>query len=671
VNGAEQVVAGVEVLAGIKSNALPVPVALLHPAGRTDEAGTFHLQGLPAGSDAYVATRTSRGQPWNVHGPFKTEAMPLRVQLSKPSGLLVRLHDEAGKPLADAELFIAPDPLEGGAPLPPIFAPPMQKLTEVSDVELGTKRVAGLDFGKYRLIGRAAGFALAQATVDVVDPPREYELLFQSANVLEVHVVRAKDREPLEWAFASLCPEGMFERPIARGRTDDEGRVDLARIPAGKYVLTVQHPAQATQEMKVEVPSPPVTVALPLGGHLKGRASDRGQDPGKSLFLILTQKDVKRPDAAMPTFSATAETGDFAVANLEAATYHYEFRDRIVGKGPLALIETMRDDPLAKGEVEIREGETTQLDVDVSGLTGGPVAELFGTVWINGVPTPDLSIRVEGPRNVTVKSDERGAWRFDAVPAGQSVLTVQALKENGDLFQFASALHREEIELTAGESRRIALTLEIAAVRGRVTGPGPLPAGLGTNVILRDPASNLMLFTAPNPLTGSYEFASVPRGTYELLVRKPGAAPFTTTVVVDPTHGDVVCDAELVGSIRVSGRIVLPKDATPQADGRKTTFNDLNGGTQVVSGWIILVDTEGRPAGRGRVDWDALTFSIDDCAPGNYSAQLFGRDPALVSHGVVIPRGGSSDLVLAFEKPKEGETLINPLAGPSRRLRGN
>ncbi len=667
VSGAQAPVAGIEVLAGIRSAAIPLPVALLQPAGRTDAGGAFRVKGLPSGSEAYVATRASRGQPWNVHGPFKTEEALLRVELTPPSGLLVRLRDEAGKPVEKAELFVAPDPLEGGAPLPPILAPPMQKLSEVADVEVGLKRVTGLDLGKYRLIGRAEGFALAQATIEVAEPPREFELLFQPSHALDVTVVRCPDDRPVEWAFASLCPEGAFERPIARSRTDLEGKVRLERIPAGKYVLTVQHPTRATDERKVEIPSPPVRVALSLGGNLKGRAHDRGRDPGKSLFLILTQKEAKRPDAAMPTFSATAETGHFFVPNLEAGAYRFELRDRIVGKGPLALFETFRDDPLARGEFEIREEETTEIDVDVSGATAGPIASIFGTVWINGVPIQDLSVRIEGSRNVTAKTDERGGWRLDAIPAGKSVLTVQGLKEGGDFFQLASVMHREEIELVGGESRRIDLAIEVAAVRGRVSGPGGLLAtGLDTSVILRSPDGGPGQFTTVTPLTGGFEFPRVPRGNYDLLVRKSGAAPYTTSISVDPTHGDVVVDVLLVASILAKGRIVLPEDEPLPTE---------EPGRGLGGGFLMLVDAESRPAGSGRVDWKTLEYKIEDCAEGDYSAQLFRGDHTLVARRVTIARATADDLEIVFEHPKEGEKLVDPFGGggprPPVRPRGN
>jgi hypothetical protein len=651
VNGAKEPVAGVQVLAGIRSPIVPVPAALLQPAGRTDEKGHFSIKGLPSGSEAFVATRVSRGQPWNVHGPFDTGAAQLQVQLSPPSGLTVRAHDEAGKPV-DAELFVAPDPIESGAPLPPILAPAMQKLSEVTTLEPGLFKVTGLDLGKYRVIGRAGGFALAQTKVEVAEPPREFELVFQPSNTLEIHVVRKGDKHDLEWAFASLCPEGIFERPVARGRTDDEGRVNLTRIPAGKYTLTVQHPAQATMELKVEVPSPRVEVELPLGGNLKGRVSSHGKDPGKSLFVILTEKGAKRPDAAMPTLSATAETGDFFVPNLEAGSYRYEIRDRIVGKGPLALFETLRDDPLAKGETEIREGETTELLIDTSGVTDGPTAQLYGTVWVNGNPAPDLSIHFEGARRVTAKSDERGAYRFEAVPAGKAVLTVQGLKDSSDLFQIASSMHREEVELAAGEARQLDFALEIAAVRGRVSGPGIGPVGIGATVILRSPDNNgLGQFASPNPVTGSYEFAHVARGKYDLLVRKRGAAPFTTTIDVDPTRGDVELDVELVASITVKGKLVLPDGVAAPSGGTDNPF----GGS-----FLMLVDADQRPAGRGRVDWKSFEYTFDDCTPGTYQARLFLAGEPYVARDVAIPANGSSNLTLVFERPKEGETIVSP-----------
>jgi hypothetical protein len=666
VDGARKPVADVEVLAGVRNPALPVPAALMQPAGRTDARGEFRLTGLPNGSDAYVATRTSRGQPWRVHGPMAAAESGLVVQLAPPSGFVVTLRDEAGKPVADAELFIAADPLEGGVPLPPIFAPPMQKLTEVKDDGIGVKRVTGLDAGKYQVIGRAPGFALATANVSAADPAPPCELVFVGANAVDVTVVRAKDKQPLDWAFASLAPKGIFERPVARARSDREGRLRLDRVPAGDYVLSVHHPAQATFDLEVTVPTAPLTVELRFGGNLKGKLLDHGNPPNRSLFLVLialdaerdAQRGAPRPDAVVPTFTASAETGDFAAPNLSVGDYRFEVRDRIVGKGPLALFQTMRDDPLAKGEFSIREGETTELVVDVA-AGDGPTAELYGSVWMNGAPAADVSIRFEGPKNRTVKSDDAGNYRFDALPAAKGRVLVQGLKD-GDLFSLGNVVHREEVELRPGESRRLDINLEVAAVRGRVTGPGPLPAGLGTMVILRDAAGGANQFSMTNPLTGGYEFAHVPAGKFDLLVRQKGAAPYSTTIEVEPRRGDVELDIALQFAISIRGRVVLPEGAAAAAND-----DDRTGST------LFLVDAEGRPAGRGRVDGRKLTYVFEEATPGEFGVRWFRQGQTLLVRKVEIPAGGANDLTLPFELPAPGEVippLFPNLPAGARRL---
>lgn len=651
VDGTQKPVEGIDVLVGIRNPQVPVPVALLQPAGRTGADGRFTLNGLPQGTDAYVATRASRGQPLQVHGPFKAIDDDLIVELSPPSGFLARIADEEGRKIEAAELFIAPDPIEGGAPLPPILAPPMQKLTEVVALEEGLFRIAGLDFGKYRLIGRAKDYALAQATVEVADPPQTFDLTFARAHQLQLTVSGAAEKQPLEWAFASLCPKGVFERPVARGRSNRDGQIVLERIPAGKYTLTVQHPLKATQELEVEVPCAPLAVALPLGGNLKGRVHDAGADPGKSLFVIVLPRGERRPDAALPTFSATADTGHFAVVNLAVGKYRYEIRDRIVGKGALALFETFRDDPLAKGECEIREGETTELDLDISGVNGGPIAALEGTVRINGAPVQDLSVRIEGARNITAKTDENGWYRFDALPAGKSTLSVQGLKGDADLFSLASVLHRAELELVGGDVRRLDLALAIAAVRGRVSGPGLLPAGLGTTVLLSGGDGTPSQFAATNPLTGSFEMAFVPAGTWTLMVRKSGAAPWQREIVVDPQRGDVNVDVELISSVAVSGTFALPDgDAPPATEGDGARF-----------ALLMLVDGAGKSAGRGRIDWATMSFTIADAAPGDYSVQLWRGEKVVVARALAVPPAGARDVALVFETPGADEKIVNPL----------
>ncbi|MSR46387.1 MAG: carboxypeptidase regulatory-like domain-containing protein [Planctomycetes bacterium] len=649
VNGTQTPVGGIDVLVGIRNPAVPIPVALLQPAGRTDGDGRFALKGLPQGTDAYVATRASRGQPLIVHGPFKAIDEDLIVQLTPPSGFIARITGADGKPVRDAELFIAPDPIEGGAPLPPILAPPMQRLTETVEIDDGIVSVAGLDFGKYRLIGRAADYALAQTTIEVTDPPQTFDLTFAQAHTLELTVKGAAEKQPLEWAFASLCPKGVFERPVARGRTNRDGEVALERIPAGKYTLTVQHPLKATQELEVDVPCAPIEVALPLGGNLKGRVHSAGADPGKSLFVIVLPREQRRPDAAMPTFSATADTGHFAVVNLAVGSYRYEIRDRIVGKGALALFETMRDDPLAKGECEIREGETTEVDLDISGWSDGPIAQLFGSVRINGTPTPDMSVRIEGPRKITMKTDATGGFMFEALPAAKCVLTVQGLKGDGDLFSLASVLHREELELIGGESRQLDLALAIAAVSGRVSGPGILPAGLGTTVMLRGSDGGTGQFAMTNPLTGSFEMPYVPAGSYTLLVRKAGAAPWQSSVTVDPAVGNVRVDVELVASVTASGTFALPDGDLPPAPDDRRSF-----------AFLTLVDAAGQSAGRGSVDWAAMSFTIPDAAPGDYQVQLWRGDKVVVVRQLAIPPAGLRDVALLFEAPKPEEKFENP-----------
>ena len=102
-------------------------------------------------------------------------------------------------------------------------------------------------------------------------------------------------------------------RPVARARSDSEGHLVLERVPAGPYVLSVHHPAQATLDLDVTVPAPPLTVELVLGGHLKGRILDRGNPPGRSLFVILLPRGSEAPDQMLPTFTASADTGDFVV----------------------------------------------------------------------------------------------------------------------------------------------------------------------------------------------------------------------------------------------------------------------------------------------------------------------------------------------------------------------
>lgn len=641
-NGAP--IAGAEVKAGVPLTSIPAPVCLLQPAGKSDADGRFSLRGLPDGSELFVAVRRAPGQPWSTHGPLPLTSELLSIRLQARSRLLVRLRDEAGAVVPAARLFVSPEMPRG---TPDILLPPRQLLRDVVLLEDGLLEVHDLTPGSYEIVGEAEGWAFARASVEVLDAGGECELVFPPAHELRVTVQTLADEEPLEWAFVSISPKGLLEKPVNRGRTDAEGSLVLAYLQEGAYQLAVKHPAYATQTIEVQVPGDPLVVRMTAGGHLRGRIIAGGDRPPQSLFFLAFPEDFEGP-TDMPSFTASLENGEFALFNLVPRSYRYQVRDRLVGKGPMALFQTMQDDPLTEGSFEIVEGETTELEVDLRGADG-PTATISGSVFINGRAAKDVSVRWDGDRSRSVQTDASGYFLLENASAGEGKLSVRELEE-GNLFSLASSLYEIELNLLEGESRHVPVDLTVTSVSGRVLGPGILPAGQGTFVVLRRTEGDSTLMSGTNFLTGGFSFDKVPAGTYELMVRRAGSAPFSEEIVVDPRGDPVEREIRLQAAITVQGRIVLPEGVfLPTPEESESAPRRRRRGQN----FLLLEDDSGENQ-YSRLSEDG-EFSFDESRPGTYTARMILEDKAYVSAPFQVGEAGAQGILLPLAEEKSAK----------------
>jgi len=655
-DGRQNPVPGLEIRAGIRPSGVPIPAAVLQPAGRTDDEGSFKVRGLPTGDEAYVAFHRSIGQPWSLHGPFRADGSQVRIELERQGEVLVRLLDASGAIVSGAELFISPDPL---FPMPPILAPQMQRLARVERLEEGLLRVSEVDFGKYRLTARADGFALATTTIEVCDPPQTFDLKFEAAHSLAVQVVQAFDREPIEWAFVSVSKKGLLEQPIDRGRTDEDGRIVLQPLEAGEYQVSVMHPMKASRNLEVKLPDPTgdLLIELTEGGHLKGRVHVAGAPPSRRVFFAAfpDRGGTVHPTDA-PTFTAATDEGDFFVPNLDPGTYQYMVRDRVVGKGSMALILTMRDDPLAQGEFVICEGETTELDVDLSGVGEGPAASLAGRIRINDRPAAELSVSFEGPVRRTAMTDENGEFLLDSLPAAEAQVEIKA-PEEGNFFSIASSIYREKLELHPGEHRLLNLDLHVCSVYGSILADRTFFGTVaGTFAMLEGSEGGATLIANINPLSSSYQFRNVPDGDYTLRVRSRGWIPHEQKVRVAAALGDVQIDVELMAAVTVSGTFELPEGVElPQGEelNRSGPPRERAGPRRFGTFLTLVPADDSHPGARARVDKDSSAFSCGQAGPGIQHAVMIVDGKTFVSDDFDVPPEGVEGihLVLHAQEP--------------------
>ena len=646
---------GLEVRAGMVPTAMsgiPITALLMQPAGHTDVDGKFRLAGLPHGPEAFVALRRNAGQPWSKHGPFVDHARSITIELGSPAQLMVNLIGPDDKPIPEVTLYVSPQAMVPG--LPPLLAPPMQRLHEVKRLEGDVMRVSGLQPGRYHLVGQAQDLALAEVDVEIEEGLAECTLTFEFGHFLDVEVRRAGDEIPLSWSFLTIAPRGAFEEPVDRARTNENGRARLVGMKTGPYTVTIQHPSRASKAVDVEIPQDKVVVLLEQGGHLKGRVHRDGEALGESLYVMAIPKGREDPMAS-PTFSATTPDGDFFLPNLEVGEYHYEIRDRIVGKGPMALFMTMRDDPMAEGEAEIFEGVTTEIDVDLGDSIDGPTATVSGEVWLNGRPGAELSVFFEGGIKRTAETDESGFFDLGVVPVGEGQLRVQKL--GGSFLSMASSLHNEDLLLTAGENRYVNITLRTAKVSGRVSAVDSLLVGTGVMVSLRRKEGDSQQMQMANVLTGGFNFEDVTLGDYVLSVRKQGYADWREDLLVD---GNISVSPELQKPASVAGFVVLPEGVSfPPPPAPRVEGEDRR---RARPPYLTLRDDAGGNAGRARVDRETGAFTVRQGRPGRFRAELTIEGVKYGSEMFDVPAEGLEGLNLPVQSLEE-EKVENPAQG--------
>ncbi len=628
--------ASVEVKVGMPIAGFPAQGAMLQPAERTSAEGLFEMSGLPSGNNCWVALRESRGHPWKAHGPFPIGEEPVIIRLAGSVPVQVTLRSVDGTTIPEAELFVAP---KSEIPLfVPLLSPPVQRLQNVKVVEPGVMSIQELGSGSYELVGSAEGFALARTILEIDDAPLECSLEFEAGHTVEVRMTESDEQTPLEWGLVSIRPSGEFRPPLDQQRSDDQGMARLSRLPAGEYQLTAEHPAWASRTVSITVPCDPVELALASGGELQGRVHHAGAPPKDPVFLM-AMPDIEDDEwnaTVLPLLIPTLPDGRFRYPGMQAGDYEYQVRDRIVGKGPLSLVTTMRDDPQTEGEFRIDLGETTVVDIDLSGGEGGATAQLRGSVWINGEPRPDLLVQWEGDKSRTVETEDDGRFEFPALPSGEGTLRVQDVSD-GAFFSLASSLYEEEITLEVGAVIERSIDLVVTSLSGRITGPGILPAGPGTFVILRNNINNSNQVTSPNLLTGGYEFRSVPLGEYTLQVYKEGAAPYQRTIVLDAQRRDNVYDVTLYEPVTIDGVLAFPPEVE-LARAESIQFR------------IESADDSGQRMGGTRVDPTTRSFEVTNLSPmrarGVVVVEYPEGDPWNGSVDFEIPSGSTTGLVL-------------------------
>jgi Carboxypeptidase regulatory-like domain len=550
------------------------------PAARTDPAGAFRLVDLRPGEPIDLQVTAEGYLEAAVRGVVPPPARPLAVQLTPAARVAGRVVDGSGRPVAGAEVRLAPRlPEPGTAGVPP---PAGARELAVTSGEDGGFAFAGVAPGAVLLEAAAAGFQLSEplpAEVPQGGSLRDLVLVVERGATVE-GTVSDRGGEPVPGALVQLGRVGA--------RSDAAGRFRVEGVKPGAQLAEVDHRDfnRLTRRLEVAPEGTTADFVLTGGWPVAGRAVDEQGLPVAGAQLDLQQLDrlesrayragsgedgrfrfgrvaegrytlsaTREGYAAEERFDALAVAGA-AVEDVEVVLHAGAvLRGRILGLEPADLPRVRlraarleggtrqgRVDPaggyeiadLAPGEWQVtgtlaggqRQAETRlsvprgvrRVERDLR--FGGGIA-LSGLALFDGRELAGARVALRGLGSAlerTVATDYQGAFRIEGLDAGRYRLTVS---HPGELL-----VHNEDLDLAA--DREVVVELRTAEVRGQVTGTGERPLA-GAYVTLHQhlagAAEAASLFSVVTGADGGFRQARLAPGRYRVTVRRDGYAP--------------------------------------------------------------------------------------------------------------------------------------------------
>lgn len=210
------------------------------PDATTGADGRFSFGDLPPKKPVHLFVSAPRHLPATAQGVRPPLATPLTVRLAPGARLAGRITDEAGAPVAEAEVRLAKRTRIEGMP---VGSAEYRQTT--SDRE-GRFEIADAPAGDARVTVAARGFApWANEALDVPPPEgRELEIRLARGATLQGSV-RTTAGEAVAGARVLAGPAGA--------RSDGEGFYRVEGVETGPVEIDLVHPGHARQERKVTI----------------------------------------------------------------------------------------------------------------------------------------------------------------------------------------------------------------------------------------------------------------------------------------------------------------------------------------------------------------------------------------------------------------------------------
>ncbi len=607
--------------------------AVFGPVQSTDALGRFQLTGVSTRGQALVIARRDASSSWT---PLLADEGELELRLPREAELQVMLVDPSGAPIAAPRFEFAPgrETVNIGA-----FASARQPAAAKS---LGEGRWSlGLrSEGEHLVCVRAPGFAARTVTCNV-PASGPVEIVLEPATSLEVRVTDAASGAGIPDALVTVESTADREGHVASQSTDASGRavLELSRWNA-RLIVRAQHPRYSPRTAQLDPARTQVALALGAGGGVIARA-DPQQFGGRRHMLVLEYRGAPpQLENGFPMLAVFGPDGSARRERLPAGLWSWSVVESLAHVEALALLgEREAPRPIGRGEFELAEGETLELDVgavaDASTQRQLGAGLVHGLVRVNGAPAENIELHLTSmTAGVAVEapqlSDSSGAFRFEAVNAGKYFLSA-VIKRDGAFGQLGS----EQFELAHGESRAFALdysTLELEVeVRDDA---GAVVAG----------AELLLAVVGGRPMCHARTDRD---GRARMIVTETGKFRLTAT---HPPSGSNTVALELAreGAQRVEVRLErgVPCSGTARlAAGRPRPASPV----------VLFVSREEDDVHLAQLqlkfERNEARFSILGLRPGRYTVRPHFDGEWQPDITLVVPEGGSETLELVLGQP--------------------
>lgn len=256
---------------------------------KTDDRGRFELRGLPAGAGLLVVSRPGFGRQ-RQRIRVGADAAEVRVRLAPERPVRVRLVNDRGEPVAEAEIeveagedtFSATTDADGRADLHGIG----QDTTEIA------WRAAHPDGMRMADVANRLAFDEATATPETMPSasrPAVYTLVLPRGGKVAGRITDAANGKPVNGARVLIAagPGGTLI-----DWTGAEGNFEIAGVAPGRIVLAVQHPDYAPELIEDEA-RPGWTRRIPIrlseGKPLAGTVVDEAGKPLDQVQVVCTR----------------------------------------------------------------------------------------------------------------------------------------------------------------------------------------------------------------------------------------------------------------------------------------------------------------------------------------------------------------------------------------------